>query len=97
MSHRPLVPDDFDPPETYDAGNFKLCILSPELLALDYDAYMSSIDYLRGCFGPGTTWPVGVTCRSSGGRIATASSVESPGQSNARWKKAYTASLFLRV
>ena len=61
MSHRPLVPDNFDPPETYDAGTFKLCVLGPELLALDYDAYMSSIDHLQGCFGPDTAWPVGVT------------------------------------
>jgi len=45
---RAIVPPEFDPPETLDAGDFRLRILGPELLAKDYEAYMSSIEYLKG-------------------------------------------------
>jgi hypothetical protein len=59
---RALVPADFEPPEFLDAGDFRLRILGPELLAKDYEAYMSSADYLKGgCWGPDDTWPEGVT------------------------------------
>lgn len=58
---RHFVPPNFDAPEHVDAGKFYLRILAPELLALDYEAYMSSVEHLQGAFGPGDTWPAGTT------------------------------------
>jgi hypothetical protein len=59
---RTLVPADFEPPEFFDAGTFRLRILGPDLLAKDYEAYMSSVEYLKGgCWGPDDMWPEGVT------------------------------------
>ncbi len=59
---RRLVPADFEPPERLDAGAFRLRILGPELLAKDYESYMSSIDHLKGhAWGPDDTWPEGCT------------------------------------
>lgn len=59
---RTLVPANFEPPEYLDAGAFKLRVLGPELLAKDYEAYMSCVEYLKGgCWGPDDTWPEGVT------------------------------------
>ena len=61
MTHRVWLPESFDPPETVETDRFLLRILGPADLAKDFDAYMSSVEHLQGVFGPGETWPRGVT------------------------------------
>jgi hypothetical protein len=61
MKHRIWLPDDFDPPETVEADKFRLRILGPSDLARDYEAYMSSLEHLKGAFGPDGSWPQDVT------------------------------------
>lgn len=61
MKHRVWLPDDFIPPEAVETDTFRLRVLGPADLARDFDAYMSSIDHLQGAFGPGESWPNGVT------------------------------------
>lgn len=59
--HRRIVPESFSPPEVVEGDGFTLQILSPALLARDYEAYSSSVEHLRRTFLPGKTWPLGVT------------------------------------
>jgi hypothetical protein len=52
-----LVPNDFAVPEKLETEHFRLRMLTVNDVVKDYDAVMSSLDHLRGVFGPGTTWP----------------------------------------
>lgn len=52
-----LVPDDFQVPTLVEAEGFKLVPLGPELVKVDYEAYMSSIDHLQRTFTRSTAWP----------------------------------------
>lgn len=61
MLPRKLVPDSFLVPESVEAAGFRLVPLSPALLAKDYEAYMSSVEHLKGHLQPGSTWPEGTT------------------------------------
>jgi len=62
VKHRNWLPDGFDPPESVETDRFHLRVLGPRDLAADYDAYMSSVAYLKETFcPPGETWPEGVT------------------------------------
>ncbi len=52
-----FVPADFAVPTLAEAEGFKLVPLGPELVQIDFDAYMSSIDHLQKTFTRSTSWP----------------------------------------
>ena len=53
----PFIPEDFEPPVLVEADDFKLVPLGPDLVELDYEAYMSSIEHLQETFTRSTRWP----------------------------------------
>jgi hypothetical protein len=57
QSMRPFVPRDFEVPEKLETKSFRLRMLTVNDVVKDYDAVMSSIDHLRGAFGPRSRWP----------------------------------------
>ena len=52
-----FIPADFDPPVLVETDSFKLMPLGPELVDLDYAAYMSSIEHLQQTFTRSVNWP----------------------------------------
>lgn len=52
-----FVPDDFEVPRLVETESFKLVPLGPELVDIDYAAYMSSIQHLQATFTRSTDWP----------------------------------------
>jgi hypothetical protein len=52
-----FVTPDFAVPTLVEGAGFKLVPLGPELVDLDYQAYMSSIAHLRQTFTRSTGWP----------------------------------------
>lgn len=52
-----LIPADFEAPTLIEAAGFKLVPLGPELVEIDYEAYMSSIEHLQETFTRSTNWP----------------------------------------
>lgn len=52
-----FVPADFDAPTSVETPGFKLVPLGPELVRLDFEAYMSSIEHLQATFTRSTAWP----------------------------------------
>ena len=52
-----LVPAEFDVPTLVEADGFQLVPLGPELVKIDFDAYMSSIEHLQQTFTRSTSWP----------------------------------------
>jgi hypothetical protein len=52
-----LVPADFDVPVRVEAQGFVVRPLGPELVDIDYEAYMSSIEHLRETFTRSDAWP----------------------------------------
>jgi len=56
-----LVPADFEVPVLVEGqaegGRFQLVPLGPELVKVDFDAYMSSIEHLQQTFTRSTGWP----------------------------------------
>jgi len=52
-----LVPQDFKVPEVLEIGKFRLRMLTIKDVDKDYDAVMTSLDHLRGIFGPHSKWP----------------------------------------
>jgi len=52
-----LVPTDFNPPTLVQPGGFKLVPLGPDVLQVDFEAYMSSIEHLQKTFTRSTSWP----------------------------------------
>lgn len=52
-----FVPSDFEAPVLVEGKGFKLVPLGPELVDVDYEAYMSSIEHLRATFTRSTDWP----------------------------------------
>lgn len=52
-----FVPADFNAPTRVEAGHFTLVPLGPDLVKIDFDAYMSSIDHLQKTFTRSTDWP----------------------------------------
>ena len=61
MLPRKLVPDSFDVPTVVEGNGFKLVPLGYPLMMKDFDAYMSSVEYLKGHAAPGHSWPEGST------------------------------------
>jgi RimJ/RimL family protein N-acetyltransferase len=55
--HKPLVPVDFQVPGRVVAGRFIIRPLKFTDAEADYEAWNSSIDHLRGIFGPDSEWP----------------------------------------
>lgn len=52
-----FVPGDFDVPTRVEAEGFTVVPLGPELVEIDYEAYMSSIEHLQQTFTRSTGWP----------------------------------------
>ncbi|WP_442678196.1 twin-arginine translocation pathway signal protein [Sphingomonas sp. ASY06-1R] len=52
-----FIPATFTPPTRIEGPGFVLVPLGPEVVKLDYDAYMSSIDHLQKTFSRSTNWP----------------------------------------
>jgi hypothetical protein len=52
-----FVPDAFAPPTRVEGEGFTLVPLGPELVDVDYEAYMSSIEHLQENFTRSTNWP----------------------------------------
>lgn len=52
-----FIPAEFEPPVLVSTDDFKVVPLGPELVQIDYDAYMSSIDHLQKTFTRSTSWP----------------------------------------
>ena len=57
QSETPFVPSDFSVPKTLEAPEFHLRMLTVNDVVKDYDAVMTSVDHLRGVFGPHSKWP----------------------------------------
>tara|TARA_Y100001970_G_C14069344_1_gene768503 strand:+ start:662 stop:1153 length:492 start_codon:yes stop_codon:yes gene_type:complete len=52
-----FVPNSATIPSGIVTEDFKIRILTVNDLVKDYDAVMSSIDHLKGVFGPNSSWP----------------------------------------
>ena len=52
-----FVPPDFSIPEKLETEKFLLRMLTVNDVVKDYDAVMTSIDHLKGVFGPQSKWP----------------------------------------
>ena len=52
-----LVPEDFHVPTLVAAAGFKLVPLGPDVVNVDFDAYMSSIEHLQRTFTRNAAWP----------------------------------------
>jgi len=57
QSGRPFVPKDFQVPDKLETERFRLRMLTVNDVVKDYDAVMTSVEHLRGVFGPQSTWP----------------------------------------
>jgi len=57
QSADPFVPPDFNIPEKLETEKFRLRMLTVNDVVKDYDAVMTSIDHLKGVFGPQSKWP----------------------------------------
>jgi hypothetical protein len=53
----PFVAAEFAVPTLIEAAGFKLVPLGPDLVQVDFDAYMSSIEHLQKTFTRSTGWP----------------------------------------
>ena len=52
-----FVPSSVPIPSGIQTKDFKIRILTINDLVKDYDAVMSSLDHLKGIFGPTSSWP----------------------------------------
>jgi hypothetical protein len=52
-----FIPAEFEPPVLVEMEGFKLVPLGPELVDVDYAAYMSSIEHLQQTFTRSSGWP----------------------------------------
>ena len=52
-----FIPADFEPPTLVEGDGFVLKPLGPDVMKLDYDAYMSSIEHLQKTFSFSDRWP----------------------------------------
>lgn len=52
-----FVPEQFVVPELVETEGFKVVPLGPDLVDIDYAAYMSSIEHLQQTFTRSTSWP----------------------------------------
>lgn len=52
-----FIPSNFNPPQTLETDEFRLRMLTVNDVVKDYDAVMTSVDHLKGVFGPNSSWP----------------------------------------
>lgn len=52
-----FIPDDFKIPSSIENERFRLRMLGVNDAEKDFDAVKSSIDHLKGFFGPNSKWP----------------------------------------
>jgi hypothetical protein len=52
-----FVPTNFNPPTRVETGQFRVVPLGPDLVKIDFDAYMSSIEHLQKTFTRSAEWP----------------------------------------
>lgn len=52
-----FVAPDFEVPTLVETPGFKIVPLGPELVSIDFAAYMSSIEHLQKTFTRSTSWP----------------------------------------
>jgi len=52
-----FIPEEFKPSELVRGWGFKLEPLGPDLVNIDYEAYMSSIEHLQKTFSRSESWP----------------------------------------
>jgi len=52
-----FVSSNFEIPESFVTDKFRLRMLTVNDVIKDYDAVMTSVDHLKGVFGPNSTWP----------------------------------------
>jgi hypothetical protein len=52
-----FVPAGFNAPTRVEAGQFTLVPLGPDVVKIDFDAYMSSIEHLQKTFTRSADWP----------------------------------------
>jgi hypothetical protein len=52
-----LVPADFNAPTLVETKDFRIVPLGPDLVKIDFDAYMSSIEHLQKTFTRSADWP----------------------------------------
>lgn len=57
QSNHPFLPLDFKVPEKLETEKFRLRMLTVNDVVKDYDAVMTSVEHLRGAFGPRSKWP----------------------------------------
>ena len=57
QSTDPFVPSNFKIPEKLEEEKFRLRTLTVNDVVKDYDAVMTSVDHLKGVFGPRSEWP----------------------------------------
>jgi hypothetical protein len=57
QSDQPFVPKEFNVPDKLETDRFILRMLTVNDVVKDYDAVMTSVDHLRGAFGPQSKWP----------------------------------------
>ena len=57
MATGKFIPEDFRIPEKLETRHFRLRMLTVNDVVKDYDAVMTSIDHLKGVFGPESSWP----------------------------------------
>ena len=53
----PFVPADFNVPDKLENQYFRVRMLTVNDVVKDYDAVMTSLDHLKGVFGPNSNWP----------------------------------------
>jgi hypothetical protein len=52
-----FVPAGFNAPTLVETGEFRVVPLGPDLVKIDFDAYMSSIEHLQKTFTRSADWP----------------------------------------
>jgi hypothetical protein len=52
-----FVPADFNAPTLVETGHFRIVPLGPDLVKVDFNAYMSSIEHLQKTFTRSADWP----------------------------------------
>lgn len=59
--NRRFVPEDFDPPATFEGPGFRLEPLGPHHNRRDYQAWTTSMDHIRATPGEWGNWPTPMT------------------------------------
>lgn len=53
----PFIPTEFKVPSVLENENYRIRMLTINDVVKDYDAVMSSVEHLKGVFGPKSKWP----------------------------------------